>query len=74
MNAAAPQTPRESRNDRAPRILVVEDDPAIAEITGIALRAEGFEPSFCSDGLTAMDVFRRVQPDLVLLDLIYIFF
>jgi two-component system response regulator MtrA len=53
----------------AHRILVVEDDPAIAEITGIALRAEGFEPSFCSDGLTAMDVFRRVQPDLVLLDL-----
>lgn len=51
------------------RILVVDDDQAIAEILGIVLRAEGFEPSFCADGAQAMDAFRKTQPDLVLLDL-----
>ncbi|HWH26741.1 MAG TPA: DNA-binding response regulator, partial [Pseudolysinimonas sp.] len=28
------------------RILVVDDDPAIAEMIGIVLRAEGYEPHF----------------------------
>jgi two-component system response regulator MtrA len=51
------------------RILVVDDDQAIAEILGIVLRAEGFEPSFCADGAQAMDAFRKTQPELVLLDL-----
>lgn len=51
------------------RILVVEDDQAIAEIVGILLRAEGFEMSFCGDGSQAINAFRVVNPDLVLLDL-----
>lgn len=51
------------------RILVVDDDPSIAEMLGIVLRAEGFEPTFCADGDRAMDAFHRSQPDLVLLDL-----
>jgi two-component system, OmpR family, response regulator MtrA len=51
------------------RVLVVDDDPALAEMLGIVLRGEGFEPSFCSDGLRAMAVFRETKPDLVLLDL-----
>lgn len=51
------------------KILVVDDEPSISEILGIVLRAEGFEPSFCADGLAAVDAFHRVQPDLVLLDL-----
>mgnify|MGYP006284704621 FL=1 len=51
------------------KILVVDDEPSIAEILGIVLRAEGFEPLFCSDGLAAVEIFNRVQPDLVLLDL-----
>jgi two-component system response regulator MtrA len=50
-------------------VLVVDDDPALAEMLGIVLRGEGFEPSFCSDGLRAMGVFRETRPDLVLLDL-----
>jgi two-component system response regulator MtrA len=51
------------------RVLVVDDDPALAEMLGIVLRGEGFEPSFCSDGLRALAVFRETKPDLVLLDL-----
>ena len=51
------------------RILVVDDDTALAEMIGIVLRTEGFEPSFCDDGAAALDAFRSVRPDLVLLDL-----
>ena len=51
------------------RILVIEDDQSIAEIVGILLRGEGFEVSYCADGLQAMNAFTTVLPDLVLLDL-----
>lgn len=51
------------------RILVVDDDTALAEMIGIVLRTEGFEPQFCADGAAALDAFRSGNPDLVLLDL-----
>ncbi|BDZ65820.1 MtrAB system response regulator MtrA [Agromyces mangrovi Wang et al. 2018] len=51
------------------RVLVVDDDQALAEMIGIVLRTEGFEPFFCADGTTALDEFRAAKPDLVLLDL-----
>jgi len=51
------------------KILVVDDDTALAEMIGIVLRAEGFEISFCADGSGALDAFHSVTPDLVLLDL-----
>jgi two-component system response regulator MtrA len=50
------------------RVLVVDDDPALAEMLGIVLRAEGFEPSFVDSGDRAMAAFRAVKPDVVLLD------
>jgi two-component system response regulator MtrA len=53
----------------APRVLVVDDDPALAEMLGIVLRGEGFEPAFVSDGDAALGAFRREKPDVVLLDL-----
>jgi two-component system response regulator MtrA len=51
------------------RVLVVDDDAALAEMLGIVLRGEGFEPTFVSDGDKALDAFRDTRPDLVLLDL-----
>ena len=51
------------------RVLVVDDDTALAEMIGIVLRAEGFEPSFCGDGSLAVSAFHDAKPDLVLLDL-----
>ena len=51
------------------RVLVVDDDTALAEMLGIVLRGEGFEPFFCADGAKAFDAFRETRPDLVLLDL-----
>ncbi|WP_141880676.1 MtrAB system response regulator MtrA [Homoserinimonas aerilata] len=53
----------------APRILVVDDDVALAEMIGIVLRGDGFDPSFCADGSEALQAFRDTKPDLVLLDL-----
>lgn len=50
-------------------MLVVDDDTALAEMLGIVLRGEGFEPVFCADGSGALEVFRGTRPDLVLLDL-----
>ncbi|MDN3309899.1 MtrAB system response regulator MtrA [Microbacterium oryzae] len=51
------------------RILVVDDDTALAEMIGIVLRTEGFETAFCADGALALDSWRQERPDLVLLDL-----
>src|SRR5947209_7828396 len=51
------------------RVLVVDDDAALAEMLGIVLRREGYEPAFVSDGNRAVGVFHQTRPDLVLLDL-----
>ncbi|GAA1990614.1 two-component system response regulator MtrA [Isoptericola halotolerans] len=51
------------------RVLVVDDDTALAEMIGIVLESEGLDLSFCSDGDAAIGMFRSTQPDLVLLDL-----
>ncbi|MGN6326482.1 MtrAB system response regulator MtrA [Pseudolysinimonas sp.] len=51
-----------------PRILVVDDDPSIAEMIGIVLRGEDFEPEFAAEGVGALAAFRERRPDLVLLD------
>ncbi|MBF0673502.1 MAG: response regulator transcription factor [Salinibacterium sp.] len=51
------------------RILVVDDDTALAEMIGIVLQSEGFTPTFCADGAGALEAFRSSRPDLVLLDL-----
>mgnify|MGYP002724326438 FL=1 len=50
------------------KILVVDDDAALAEMIGIVLRAEGYEVFDCYDGAEAITAFKRHEPDLVLLD------
>ena len=50
------------------RILLVEDDPSIREVTAIGLRAAGFEVETASDGAAGLERWRELQPDLVLLD------
>ena len=51
------------------RILVVDDDVALAEMIGIVLEAEGYQVFDVYDGAQALDQFHAVAPDLVLLDL-----
>ncbi|MBW3086783.1 DNA-binding response regulator MtrA [Austwickia sp. TVS 96-490-7B] len=50
------------------RVLVVDDDQALAEMLGIVLRAEGLEVIHRPDGISGLEAFREVHPDLVLLD------
>ena len=50
------------------RILVVDDDVALAEMIGIVLENEGYRVVFCSDGSQALSQFQEHNPDLVLLD------
>jgi len=51
------------------RILVVDDDAALAEMLTIVLRNEGFEPRVVTNGELALAAFRDFRPDVVLLDL-----
>ena len=53
----------------APKILVVDDDPAINEMLTIVLEAEGFQTSSVTDGAEVVQTFRSFGPDLILLDL-----
>jgi two-component system response regulator MtrA len=50
------------------RILLVEDDPSIREVTAIGLRGAGFTVETAADGQAGLDRFRAAQWDLVLLD------
>jgi DNA-binding response OmpR family regulator len=51
------------------RILVVEDEPTIAQAVAARLVAEGFEVRVVADGPAAVEGFRAYGPDLVVLDL-----
>jgi two-component system, OmpR family, response regulator MprA len=55
--------------ERSPRVLVVEDDDAIAQVLQRSLRLEGYEVRIAGDGVTALDEAHAFLPDLVILDL-----
>lgn len=50
------------------RILVVDDDVALAEMISIVLRGEGYSPHQVFDGQEALTQIPDVKPDLILLD------
>lgn len=50
-------------------ILVVEDEPSIAEVVGLYLRRSGYEVDFARDGLEAQNKIESRSPDLILMDL-----
>jgi two-component system response regulator MprA len=49
-------------------ILIAEDDRAVRESLGRALRLEGYQVVAVTDGLEAVDSFEAVAPDAVILD------
>ena len=55
--------------ERPPRVLVVEDDDAIAQVLQRSLRMEGYEVRVAEDGELALDQAHGFLPDLVVLDL-----
>jgi two-component system, OmpR family, response regulator AdeR len=52
-----------------PLILVVEDELELAEIVEAYLRREGYQTERAADGKRALELYRAVNPDLVLLDI-----
>jgi DNA-binding response OmpR family regulator len=52
-----------------PRVLVVDDDPTVAEVVASYLRGAGLDPRHAADGLSALALAGEWQPDLVVLDL-----
>jgi two-component system phosphate regulon response regulator PhoB len=53
---------------KQPSVLVVEDEPAIAELIAVNLRHNGFQPTVAPDSMTAQREIDAVLPDVVLLD------
>ena len=51
-----------------PRILIVEDEPGIADTLQYALRTDGFEPAWCATGEAALAAVLTEPPALVILD------
>ncbi len=52
------------------RVLVVDDDETIRLLARATLELAGYEVSESSDGTAALDVFREISPDLILLDVL----
>ncbi|MEK7744897.1 MAG: response regulator [Elusimicrobiota bacterium] len=52
------------------KVLVVEDDFALADNLQALLRAKGYEVHFAPDGTAAVEAARKLLPDLVLLDVL----
>ena len=51
-----------------PRVLIVEDEPGIADTLQYALRTDGFEPGWCATGEAALLQVASDAPALVILD------
>jgi DNA-binding response OmpR family regulator len=52
------------------KLLIVDDDHDFRQVAKVALLADGYEVFEASSGREAMDLARREQPDLILLDVL----
>lgn len=69
MNTTRSGRPALTRPDGTPvRVLVVDDDPDLAEVLSGALRYEGWEVRAAGDGASALAGARELRPDAVVLD------
>src|SRR5436309_13324135 len=51
------------------RVLIIEDDPNVAEVVGRYLTREGYEVEIAADGVTGLERALSDPPELVVLDL-----
>ena len=51
------------------RILFVEDDQSVAQMYRLKLELDGYQVFVASDGLQALELTRRLMPDLIFLDI-----
>jgi len=50
------------------KILLAEDNPDIQNLVRHCLEGDGYEVCIASDGQEALDLFRELKPDLMILD------
>jgi two-component system catabolic regulation response regulator CreB len=63
-NMIAPETSKMNN-----RILVIEDEPSVADNLTYALSTEGFDPTWCPTGQQGLDALNAAPFDLVILDI-----
>jgi len=68
MSAGYNRGKRETKSIVA-KVLIVDDEPNIREVVGLYLRRDGHDVVSAADGEEALNLFRRADPDLVVLDL-----
>ncbi len=51
------------------RILYVEDEPSVARIVRETLESSGFEVTHAEDGTDALDLYKKSDPDICILDI-----
>ncbi|RMF28194.1 MAG: response regulator, partial [Chloroflexi bacterium] len=66
---AAHEQPDNGRGPRVRRVLIVEDDPDIANLLGHHLEGSGYQTIIAHRGQTALTLARRLHPDLITLDI-----
>ncbi len=52
-----------------PRIAIIEDDQAIAQMYRFKFEAEGFEVQTAENGVLGLELSEKMKPDVILLDL-----
>ncbi|MBI4286041.1 MAG: response regulator [Chloroflexi bacterium] len=52
------------------RVLVVDDEPGIGNVLRIKLRLHGYEVITTTSGAEAIEIIRKQEPDIVLLDIL----
>ncbi|HEX4702678.1 MAG TPA: response regulator transcription factor [Pseudonocardiaceae bacterium] len=67
-NSGPRPVPSGSEQSSTVRVLVVDDEPTLAELVTMALRYEGWEVRSAGNGSTAVRVAREFRPDVVVLD------
>lgn len=51
------------------KVLMIDDDPAMTELIALLLRSHGLEVLACTDSTQSVEMVRRENPDVILLDL-----
>ncbi|HEV8087611.1 MAG TPA: response regulator, partial [Actinomycetota bacterium] len=64
----APESGAPAPGSAVARVLVVDDEPAIADLVSTTLRYEGFETTTAGDGRAALEAVEAFRPDLLVLD------
>jgi DNA-binding response OmpR family regulator len=64
------ETPATAPGADCPTVLVIDDEPVIRQSLELLLETYGFQVALARDGAQGLAAFRRIEPDLVLTDIV----